>query len=76
MIINCPLIASWKLVMWKFLRLSPSTEKIGCEDNLSLQYSMLASKMVEREEEMQRQLGKAIISTSVTFYRVYTYVNV
>ena len=37
--------------------MSSSAEKIGCEDNLSLQYSKLTAKMVEREEEMQRQLG-------------------
>ena len=34
-----------------------SSEKIGCEEIVSTEYTKLEAKMAQREQEMQRQLG-------------------
>ena len=43
--------------MWSFLRRS-SSDRVGCEDKISIEYTKLEAKFAEREHEMQRELGK------------------
>ena len=44
--------------MWSFLRRS-SSDRVGCEDKISIEYTKLEAKFAEREHEMQRELGEA-----------------